>query len=418
MDWSPQQQDAIGRVQAWLTDSTAPQVFRLFGYAGTGKTTLARYLAQGVGATKFAAFTGKAALVLKRSGCPDPSTIHKLIYRPKEKSAARYDSLQQDLQVVEDEINLTQDEEKVNELAQRAQMLREEIAKERQNLERPSFTLNLDSDVRFCRLVVIDEVSMVGEEMAEDLLSFETPVLVLGDPAQLPPVGGTGYFINAKPDVMLTEIHRQAEASPIIDMATRIRKGQGLDIGDYGDGCRVVRKGDLKIGDLAGFDQVLVGRNHTRNVINRRLREYLIQAGQVQPLPGEHRHLPSPGDRLVCLRNNHDLGLLNGSIWRVLDSTPVNEDEIGLSLYDEDTDSQVETIAHRHYFEDRQLDWWERRSRDEFDYGYALTVHKAQGSQWDSVVVVDEGGCFRDKARNWRYTAVTRAAETITVIRK
>ena len=63
---------------------------------------------------------------------------------------------------------------------------------------------------------MIDECSMVDEELGRDLLSFGKPILVLGDPAQLPPVKGGGFFTETAPDVMLTEIHRQAEGSAII----------------------------------------------------------------------------------------------------------------------------------------------------------------------------------------------------------
>ena len=86
MKWSPQQDRALTAVSEWLTAADRP-VFRLFGFAGTGKTTLARHLAEGVdGKVVFGAFTGKAALVMRNKGCSDASTIHSLIYRPSENS--------------------------------------------------------------------------------------------------------------------------------------------------------------------------------------------------------------------------------------------------------------------------------------------------------------------------------------------
>ena len=145
-----------------------PQVFRLFGYAGTGKTTLARHFAEHAdGEVKFAAFTGKAASVMRGKGCKGASTIHSLIYRARESG--------------------------------------EEI---------PSFDLWDEAPASKAELIVIDECSMVDAELGRDLLSFGVPLLVLGDPAQLPPIQGGGFFTEAEPDVMLTEVHRQARRRP------------------------------------------------------------------------------------------------------------------------------------------------------------------------------------------------------------
>ena len=93
MQFSPQQDDALKAAAAWLKAARrgkARQVFRLFGYAGTGKTTLAQHLAEGVdGDVLFAAFTGKAAQVLRSRGAEGARTIHSLIYRPPVPSSSR-----------------------------------------------------------------------------------------------------------------------------------------------------------------------------------------------------------------------------------------------------------------------------------------------------------------------------------------
>ena len=170
MSWSPQQDAALEAVAEWLRRGDRP-VFRLFGYAGTGKTTLARHIAEGVdGEVAFGAYTGKAALVhAHRRAARDASTIHSLIYRSREADEGG-----------------------------------------------PQFVLNRSSAAAKADLIVIDECSMVDEELGRDLLSFGQPVLVLGDPAQLPPVKGGGFFTEAEPDVMLTEVHRQAQDNPIV----------------------------------------------------------------------------------------------------------------------------------------------------------------------------------------------------------
>lgn len=400
-DWSPQQEAALSAVDRWLKDSSAPQCFRLFGFAGTGKTTLARHLVEGVdGAVYFAAFTGKAAHVLARKGCPNPSTIHKLIYQPKDKSRSRLRELE-----VERAKLLAADPV----VKAKVDAVDKEIAAERVNLQRPMFQLNLESPLRGAKLVVVDEASMVGSQMGEDLASFGCRVLALGDPAQLPPVQDKPYFAAFKPEVMLTEIHRQAADNPIIRLSKIIREGGFLEPGEYGE-SRVLQRSTLDREQLAQLslsaDQLLVGKNETRRGCNRRMRELLERNSS---------ELPLADDKLVCLRNDHELGLLNGQLWKVRENAVGADDHVFLKLEGEEGE-RVEVYAHTAHFVGRELDWTERRDAQEFDYGYALTVHKSQGSQWDDVVVLDEWRHRATRAQ-WLYTAVTRAAERVTVVK-
>ena len=368
MDWSSEQDTALKEIARWLKTGS-PQVFRLFGFAGTGKTTLARHLAEGIdGDVLFGAFTGKAASVMRSKGCVDASTIHSMIYRPKRPP--------------ED------DEEE----------------------ETFSFALNRQSDAAKASLIVIDECSMVDEELGKDLLSFGKPTLVLGDPAQLPPVKGGGYFTEVDPDIMLTQVHRQAADNPIIRLSMDIREGRDLAVGDYGE-TRVIRRRDIPADRILAADQVLVGRNKTRQLYNARIRE----------LRGYTSPTPEVGEKLVCLRNDKTKGLQNGGIFRV---TRVKDPKSGFLKFDlapEDTFERRRIAASvwPAFFEgggSEALPWAVRRKSDEFDYGYALTVHKAQGSQWDDLVLFDESFAFREHRARWLYTGVTRAAERLTVV--
>lgn len=396
MDFGREQQHALAEVSAWLK-SGDQQVFRLFGFAGTGKTTLARYLAQDLNRVIFCAFTGKAAYVLRQKGCPAAGTIHQLIYTPKDKSKQRL----VELQVLLDAAVLAKDEKKVRELTR-------EMAAEKENLSRPMFQLNLESDAIGADLIVVDECSMVDQRMAEDLMYFGTKILVLGDPAQLPPVRGTGFFTDHDPDVMLTEIHRQAKGDPIIELATMARQKQLPDLGRYGE-SRVITPAQFKAQGIATVaDQIIVGKNETRALFNARMREILAHPGQ----------LPVPSDRLVCLRNDHEVGLLNGSLWNVLETAPVedNPERLMLSVEADEGNGFATVEAHTHYFEGRELPYWEKKAAQEFDYGYALTCHKAQGSQFDHVVVWDESAVFRQDRWRWLYTAITRAAKRLDLV--
>lgn len=395
LTWSPQQATALDQVAAWLKSGNQP-FFYLGGFAGTGKTTLAKHFAEGVdGTVMYGSFTGKAASVMRDKGCYDATTIHRLIYAPSAKGTSRLKDLQAQLA-------LETDPHKQGQLRLRIQT---EVAK----LKAPNFRLNEEADIRSAALVIIDECSMVNREMAEDLLSFNVPVLVLGDPAQLPPVAGSGFFTKNDPDYMLTEVHRQARESGILRLATEIREGKPLKHLDYGDAV-VIPKGQLNPDDVPGYDQVIVGRNKTRHATNRRIRELI----------GRTSDMPEKGDRLVCLRNNHDVGLLNGEIYIAVNNAIVDYDaeKLYLSIEAEDGGRAQGIEAWNAPFLGQKLEHWDNKGdTQEFTYGYVLTCHKSQGSSFRSVIVFDESSCFRADARKWLYTAATRASEKLTIIK-
>ncbi len=395
MKWSPQQDTALDAVATWMKAPTGDKPFLyLAGYAGTGKTTLAKHFAEGLDHVVFGSFTGKAASVMRDKGCGQATTIHRLIYESRSKSGERLRQLQNQLE------NVKTDHHRA--------AIRIQIQQEVMRMKQPHFQLNPDADVRHADLIVIDECSMVNDEMGKDLLSFGTPVLVLGDPAQLPPVFGAGFFTKGEPDIMLTEVHRQARESGILRLATDIREGRSLDYCALGD-VAVLHKGDLDPKTVPAYDQIIVGRNKTRHATNRRMRELL---GYTDPWP-------EMGERLVCLRNNHDLGLLNGEIYTASNDAHVLPDgKLSLEVR-RDSDDQRQTLeAYQAPFLGQKLEHYDRSGdTQEFAYGYVLTCHKAQGSAWPTVIVFDESACFRQNARAWLYTAATRASEYLCIIR-
>jgi exodeoxyribonuclease-5 len=188
-------------------------------------------------------------------------------------------------------------------------------------------------------------------------------------------------------------------------MATTVREGRQLALGDYGE-SRVVALGDM--GEIAS-DQVLVGRNVTRRNINSGLRER-------RGLLGAY---PLKGDKLVCLRNDYRRGFLNGSIWFIEDVIKAStEHEIMLRVTPEEGGSALTATTHAAFFDGSRPLIFDPREYVEFDFGYALTVHKAQGSQWDTVVLHDESGYFGEHRSRWLYTGLTRAAKQIVVVRR
>lgn len=366
MQWSPQQAAALKAVDLWFyQESKKKQIFRVFGYAGTGKTTLARYFAENIdGEVCYAAFTGKAALMMRKNGCENARTIHSLIY----------------------------------------------IAEPDNNTGEVFFRLNKGtSPLNDAKLLIVDECSMVDETLAKDLLSFGKPILVLGDPAQLPPVAGAGYFTEAKPDVMLTEIHRQAAENPIIYLATEIRQGIYPDYGDYGK-CRIIPKASSQ--DALNANQIICGRNVTRFDLNKKVRKLLKMNDEY----------PIKGDKLICLKNDRDRAIFNGGMFTLeqMLTSKFKTSFLHMRLQSDDEEALPTMVkVHKSFFNDEVAtpDWKMLKGSQEFDYGYAITCHKSQGSQWEDVLVYDESWCFRDMWQRWLYTAITRASEKTTIVK-
>jgi exodeoxyribonuclease-5 len=161
---------------------------------------------------------------------------------------------------------------------------------------------------------------------------------------------------------------------------------------------------------VLGADQVLVGRNQTRRAVN----------GKVRALNGRDPAGPEIGDRLVCLKNDKTKGLLNGALFDVTALGARDGQAIRLDVVPDDKpkDDPTPVVVLQEFFSGSEdgLSPHERRGFDELTYGYALTVHKAQGSQWNDVVLFDEAHVFREHRARWLYTGLTRAAERVTVV--
>lgn len=410
---SPSQQAAIDAITAWHADEYAPQVMRMYGVAGTGKTTIARVLPDalglGPGSVLYAALAGKAAMVLRSKGCEPASTLHKLAYKPLPTTEAlrageRADKLQE--------------RQRAGETGLAAELMEAELIARKMEWAR-----NPDSEIRDAALLICDEVSMVGPQLGRDLESYGTPILVIGDPEQLPPVDGAGYFTSDPADVELTEIHRQALDSPVLELATRIRTGAGPLPTDYARVPFDPGSARQMAAIAEHYDQVLVGRRATRWAVVHGMR---AAAGR---RPG----VPAPGDRVMCIANNTRMGIFNGQQFEVVEALPIGVADHIWRLTVAHDDGEMQTLdGWAAGFEDEAGEMWATRngrgSVAALTFAQAITVHKSQGSEWKRVLVVDESSAFayhESKAngpaagerlrRRWLYTAVTRASERVTL---
>lgn len=420
---SPQQAAAIAAIEDWFRRRTRDQqVFRLFGYAGTGKTTITRHAigelglepmdrTGGSGGVLYAAFTGKAALVMTRKGTP-ASTIHSLIYKVSEATPEEIERVTRELESLRGGLRAMGPAERS---FAETQIRRLELRLA--DIHQPRFILNEQSLVRDADLIVLDEVSMVGAEMASDLLAFGKPILVLGDPGQLPPIKGDGAFTDADPDVMLTDIHRQAETSAIIRLATLARQSMPIPYGEHDDFVWKMRRSDIGPHQFLKGGQVICGRNATRLFLNTAMKQ---AAGFPDAYPR------GGGEKIICLKNRHDLGLVNGMFLDLSDIRDESPLAFSALVRTEDgTSVPGRQWFYKGHFDDHvaydaerlRRDWRDMRGLVESVWGYAITCHKAQGSQWENVIVYDDGlgRTAEDRAR-WLYTAITRAEQGLVIL--
>ena len=420
---SPLQARAIADIKDWFANRTKEQqIFRVFGYAGSGKTTITKHAIDelklstmnpngGQGGVLFAAFTGKAALVMSRKGTP-ASTIHSLIYRVSESTPEEVARVEEEAAKLSASI-LTMPASERAFASERLKRLELRLA----DIHKPQFVLNEQSLLRDADLVVLDEVSMVGEDMAGDLLAFGKPVLVLGDPGQLPPIKGAGAFTEVEPDVMLTEVHRQAGDSAIIRLATLARQGLPIPQGQHDEHVWKMARRDVSPAQMLMGGQVICGMNATRRQLNNAMRH----------ASGFTNTYPSGRDeKLICLKNRHDLGLINGMFIDLTDIRDEGPLALSASVKTEDGDAIPGRVKfYKGHYDDHvafdrersRRDWRDMRGLVESDWGYAITGHKSQGSQWKNVLVYDDGlGRTSEERARWLYTAITRAEQGLVIL--
>lgn len=431
--------------------STTRPVSRLHGYAGTGKTSAVatRVIEQLVDVgerVQVLAPTGKAARVLRSKGLHDAATIHSYLYTPSKRERVEWrEAWEPFAQKVVDakpklEIAVAVIDQATSETvldAEWAALEKDlpkrgaEQAKSLRQTKRFQLAFTAAGAIAHYEetgwpasdVLVIDEASMVGESVAMDLARTGSRLIYIGDPAQLPPVGArASRDAMGEPHHLLTQVHRQKGDSDVLKLATKIRKA------DHPEAPPTKSKHLLR---LEEYDQILCWRNATRERVNAEIRRRL---GRRDPM------MPEPGDRLICIKNTKSKDedvrrWMNGEQVTVLgvDGTK-HDDFMALAIRDDEgieheVVSPLATLGG-HRAEQEYLDRSWGSSDPAFAFGFAITVHKSQGSEWPRILLVDETADMisvaarregRPKAlaqaRQWLYTGITRASDRVDVVR-
>jgi len=345
-------------IKEWIANKKRKE-FVLGGLAGTGKTTLIRHLVKNYEIGGVLALAGKAVKVLKDKGV-NAQTIHSAIY---------------------------------------------EYAGLDDNGE-PIFDTIAKNVFRKGMVVIVDESSMVNLQVANELRRHASKILWFGDHGQLEPIGDDPEIMT-RCDYRLETIHRQAQESRILNVAYDIRTGL-KSFTQMESGGEVVFSSQTNYEQIAEMqldnDVVIVGFNDLRNRINLKAREIAKRAEKL-----------CIGEQIICLKNNYRRGIYNGGIYTVTDIFKMNGDCIEANITDTDKEYYVQIYTPCLGVGKKSDD--PNCAFDFFDYATAITCHKAQGSEWDRVLLVDPGDFSKWNMNRWRYTAVTRAKKLLHIVR-
>ncbi len=390
MKLEPTESQAIllEKVKVWFNNwncgrkiGNHPQWFSYSGAAGVGKGVAAKMIVDMLGLDFHSyiacAYVGKAVLQLSKNGM-NAKTIHSLIYDARPVYDRRDDS---EIIILKYQFFLKD---------------------------------KLDEDYR---LIFVDEAAMVNDKMRDELLSFGVPIIFMGDMNQLPPVFGNSTIL-ANPDHILTQIMRQKENDPIVQMSQMILKGIPLMEGQYGK-SQVVRDFELDNKLVNDYDQILCNTNNYRVTLNNYIRKVIKKFPENRPVIG---------DKLVCCQNNWNLmvdgyPLTNGMIGYIDD---INRSRVHQGYYL--IDFEPDFLDNGKCFKRLKVDaryinasYEEQKNtgrlmNEKFEYGYAITVYKSQGSEFPRVLYFDSKFRTDDLTKKSRYTAITRAREQLTIV--
>ena len=397
-------QFCLDYIDGKVSDNGKGYIF-ISGQAGVGKSEIQKFILSHFKPKEFvlAAYTAKAARVMEEKSGFKASTIHKLMYVP----------------IYDDDGDIV-------------------------DWYYDKYKLKDNKDLKF---VLIDECSMMTQRQMNDLKTSGKKIIVFGDYYQLPPINTPQIFTKQNADIILSKIHRQAESNPIIQHLSNLRKNIDIPYGNIDNKLiKVNNLAELFNGDIKKFldyDQIICGTNATRNQLNKTIRDIM----------GIKSPLPVKGEKLICLKNNIKVDLANGDQFIAMEDATDYDDYQGLfRLHTDINDKQNKNKKNKRKkfnnsftlisdiydnTERKRISWYEqlqlrkegvwqqlddkpliyRQNFVESDFSYAISCHKAQGSEWKNILIIDESSIFSNFKYRWLYTAVSRCRESATIVK-
>ena len=362
------------------------QWYSYSGQAGTGKSTIITMLIDKLNLQPdeyiTCAYTGRAALNLQQKDLRS-CTIHSLIYHTiLEKVESTNDEIEAGMPPFKMKFHF---------------ILKDKLPDE-------------------LRLIIVDEATMVNNDMRDKLLSFGKPIIFVGDMNQLPPIFGISD-VMLYPDFILTKIMRQSEGNPIVQLANMILNDEYYDFGNYGS-SKVVESVPIDIGLIQDYDMILCGKNKTRDMMNETIIKQILRRDDLKPFIGA---------KVVNRQNNWDIAvdgisLTNGLVGYITDISKRHSYKgyYKIDFRPDFMDSEFEDLLvdSKYIVSD-----YETRKNygitkyEKFEYAYCISTHISQGSEYLRVLFLDEPFHDREMSKKLRYTAITRAKESITIVR-
>lgn len=460
-DLNNQQKAAVDDCVRWFHSGAAHErPYILQGYAGTGKTTLLKILIERLrirySEVALTAPTNRAAKVLANKTGLFTSTVHKLIYITvseeinfqrerlriwdESKSFAQLGEelvIQsgQDLEGEYRQLCYEQDEDfdgvidkvayeifkegrcdtilkfegiELPDDALERQALFEEIKKEKLATHKQNIRDLMAEDIPVIKkdpldlvmkykLFLVDESSMVNQIQGRDITSYGIPTILVGDPFQLPPVKAKPFWEGMKADTVLTRIERQKGPGAGIPLAgERLRKGEQIS---RNESLTIHPKSSLDDESWTTTDQIICGTHKTRERLCRFVRKRL----------GHNSDHPQKGEKVVAVYNDKSRGIMNGELYSVEDSELLRNGTVCRMTIKDPYGRVIEKVdAWTRGFGGRSNTDFLDDQFGKFWWGYAITCHQSQGSEWKNIVVCDDWP--GDSHDRWLYTAITRAA--------
>lgn len=376
---------AIGPRQVNCISVSAPDsLYAVNDYIITHNTAMVNVLIDELGLDPndevlFATYTGKAAQVLNKKGIP-AKTIHKSFYSTRAFSFE--DKKTKEMKTFFDHSMLPKD------------------------------------DLEWCKLIVLDEASMIPKDLLNDIMKYEIPIFLIGDDGQLESTGEPEAYcatLLEKPDARLTQIMRQSEDSRILEVADIFRQEQNPGYGDFGSDCRVIPASEVHIGYATWADQVIVSTNKQRKEWNDAIRADLGYSGMY----------PKPGEKIICLKNDWTClsstgqSLINGLIGVVKEFNATRSpDTYEMIVIDDFDGGEFHVIGKKNTFNPKAPFPKKDSGVQDFDFGYAITIHKSQGSEYEKVFALVGGKNHYETKKQYArkaYTAATRASSKLII---